>query len=503
MKRGETIKRGRKMRREFILAVALVLPMPSFAQQWVARYNGPANSTDWANAIAIDGSGNVYVTGMSMGSGTARDYATVKYNSEGVEQWARRYNGPGNGDDYAYAIAVDDSGNVYVTGVSKGSGTNDDYATVKYNSEGVEQWVARYNGQGDGYDGASAIAVDDSGNVYVTGYDGSDTSYDYATVKYNSEGVEQWVARYDGPANSWDYAYAIAVDGNYVYVTGCSGGDYATVKYNSEGVEQWVARYDGPANGYDEASAIAADGSGNVYVTGYSDSVGTNHDYATVKYNSEGVEQWVARYDRPGNYSDVAEAIAVDGSDNIYVTGWTQTYVAGWSKSSVANYGYAYDYATVKYNSEGVEQWVAIYNGPGNDYDLAEAIAVDGDYVYVTGYSEGLGTGYDYATIKYSCAGIEENRSQIIEDRRQKLEVYPNPSFGNSVIRYNLSEKTDIILKLYDISARLVQTIYSETQEKGEHEVSLGCATSLPGGIYFIRLETDELKAIKKLLIFK
>ena len=122
------------------------------AQQWVARYDGPASSDDVANALAVDGSGNVYVTGWSTGSGTGYDYATVKYNAAGVQQWAARYDGPASGDDYAGALAVDGSGNVYVTGYSAGSGTGYDYATVKYNAAGVQQWAARYDGPASGDD---------------------------------------------------------------------------------------------------------------------------------------------------------------------------------------------------------------------------------------------------------------------------------------------------------------------------------------------------------------
>jgi uncharacterized delta-60 repeat protein len=374
-------------------------------EQWVARYNGPGNYDDEACALAVDNSGNVYVTGYSVGSGTSTDYATIKYNSQGKEQWVARYNGTGNYDDVAYALAVDNFGNVYVTGYSRGSETDRDYATVKYNSQGKEQWVARYNGTGNYDDVAYALAVDNFGNVYVTGYSrGSETDRDYATVKYNSQGKEQWVARYNGPRNSWDEACALAVDnsGN-VYVTGRSYGsetydDYATIKYNSQGEEQWVARYNEPGNSYDdEACALAVDNFGNVYVTGYSVGSGTYSDYATVKYNSQGKEQWVARYNGPRNSRDVAYALAVDNSGNVYVTGY-----------SFGSGTYS-DYATVKYNSQGEEQWVARYNGPGNSYDYAEALAVDNSgNVYVTGYSVGSGTGYDYATVKYNSQGEEQ-----------------------------------------------------------------------------------------------
>jgi len=373
-------------------------------EQWVQRYNGPGNSSDVATAIAVDASGNVYMTGGSSGSGTSVDYATIKYNTNGVEQWVQRYNGPGNSDDRAYAIAIDASGNVYVTGYSYGSGTFYDYATIKYNTNGVEQWVQRYNGPGNFYDDATAIAVDGSGNVYVTGYSyGSGTFYDYATIKYNTNGVEQWVQRYNGPGNDRDGANAIAVDGSGdVYVTGSSYGsgtssDYATIKYNTNGVEQWVQRYNGPGNDRDGANAIAVDASGNVYVTGWSGGSGTFYDYATIKYNTNGVEQWVQRYNGPGNDWDEANAIAVDGSGNVYVTG--RSYGLGTSS----------DYATIKYNTNGVEQWVQRYNGPGNDRDGANAIAVDGSgNVYVTGSSYGSGTSSDYATIKYNTNGVEQ-----------------------------------------------------------------------------------------------
>jgi uncharacterized delta-60 repeat protein len=404
---------------------------------WVRRYNGPGNGSDQAYAMAIDNSGNIYVTGRSTGSGTSSDYATIKYNSSGDTVWVRRYNGPGNGSDVARALAVDNSGNVYVAGYSVGSGTFEDYATIKYNSSGDTLWVRRYNGPGNNEDWASAIAVDFSGNVFVTGT----SAGDYGTIKYNSNGDTVWVRRYNGPGNNSDQALAIAIDnsGN-VYVTGQSIGgtnyDYATIKYNSSGDTVWVRRYNGPGNGEDQGNAIAVDNSGNVYVTGYSSGSGTSVDYATIKYNSSGDTVWVRRYNGPGNGSDVARALAVDNSGNVYVTGysvgsgtsddyvtikynssgdtvWVRRYDGNgvdWAASiAVDNSGYVYvtgisdgDYKTIKYNSSGDTVWLTSYNGPGNGSDYALAIAIDNsNNVYISGYSAGSGTGYDYATIKY------------------------------------------------------------------------------------------------------
>nr|MDQ2987388.1 SBBP repeat-containing protein [Armatimonadota bacterium] len=260
-------------------------------QLWVARYNGPGNSYDLAHALAVDGAGNVYVTGYSLGAGTREDYATIKYGSNGNQLWLARYNGPGNEYDYANALAVDAAGNVYVTGESYGGENDFDYATIKYDSNGNQLWVARYDGPGNDLDLAWALAVDGAGSVYVTGSSvGAGTFSDYATIKYDSNGNELWVARYNGPGNNDDSATALAVDGaGNVYVTGSSYGpgtfyDYATIKYDSNGNQVWLARYNGTGNGNDFASALTVDGAGNVYVTGGSQGVGPGPDYATIKY---------------------------------------------------------------------------------------------------------------------------------------------------------------------------------------------------------------------------
>jgi uncharacterized delta-60 repeat protein len=375
-------------------------PAGSPQEAWIAHYDGPANAVDEAKAIALDSSGNVYITGRSNGGPiNGFDYATVKYNSAGQEQWVARYNGPESADDHAEAIAVDISGNVYVTGTS-GTG----YATIKYSSTGQEQWVTRYDSQ-NGFGEATALAIDSSGNIYVTGgSSGPDGSTDYATVKYNPDGQQQWVARYSGPDTvGGDYANAIAIDNSdNIYVTGDSsgsgtGGDYATVKYNSAGQQQWAARYDGPVHQFDGALAIALDNVGNFYVTGSSFGSGGNYDYATIKYNVSGQQQWVARYNGPPNGLDFAIALAVDSSGSTYVTG------------SSEGSGTSDDYATVKYDSAGQQQWVARYNGPGNHLDDAYAIVVDNaGGVYVTGYSDGTDSAEDYATIKYNSDGQQQ-----------------------------------------------------------------------------------------------
>jgi hypothetical protein len=368
-------------------------------KQWEATYEGPAD--DEPAAITVDSTG-VYVTGYSAGGTTGPDYFTVKYDpSNGNVLWQARYDGPSHLGDYATAIAVDSAGNVYVTGYSyRGQQTkHSDYCTVKYDSNGNLIWDVRYDSRRNGMDEASAIAVDTSGNVYITGKSkeslarGEEKKYDYYTVKYNSSGRTLWEVRYNGPTNGDDEATAIALDSSGVYVTGRSMGsgnnfDYYTAKYDIDnGSTLWELRYnDGDS---DEAVAIALDSLG-VYVTGKSIASGNNSNYYTVKYNNNsGGKNWDATYD--AGATGQATDIAVDSDGNVYVTGFATGATTGM------------DCFTIKYDKFGAVIWVAKYDGLAHLGDYAAAIAVNlsSVRVYVVGYSTGSTSKKDFLILKY------------------------------------------------------------------------------------------------------
>jgi uncharacterized delta-60 repeat protein len=371
-------------------------------QQWVQRYNGPGNSddgTNGTNAIAVDSSENVYVAGWSAGTENT-DYVVIKYNSNGDQQWAQRYNGPGNDYDAPYGIALDSSGNVYVTGTSTGDGTGFDYTTIKYNNDGVQQWAQSYNGSGNAYDAAQALAVDDSGNVFVAGVSTAQNGLgDCVTIKYDTDGNQQWVKVYDGPANGTDYGNSVAVDDSEnVYVTGSSTGsttdrDYLTLKYDSGGEQQWAMTYSSAGSSVDEGRSVALDDSGNVYVTGvlaYTEGKSSTDDWGTIKYNSSGSERWVQIYNGPAGIADEAWSIAVDLNGNSYVVGYSHGLTSG------------SDLTSIKYDTDGVQQWLQAYDSPTHGTDTGFDITLDSQgNVYVTGAS-GPGSAIDFATIKYS-----------------------------------------------------------------------------------------------------
>ncbi|AFH47897.1 PKD repeat protein [Ignavibacterium album JCM 16511] len=547
---------------------------------WVAKY-GDAPVNKRGTAIAVDAEGNVYTTGWISGSSSPVSYITIKYDVTGQKQWDVIYNSGWNG--YATAITLDNQGNVYVTGHSSGGTTDYDYATIKYDPCGQQQWVARYSEPLHALDIPKSIVVDDSGYVYVTGtsYD-STTFFDIVTIKYDQLGQQQWVRRYDDPGLAGsrdDCAFAIAIDNDRnIIITGGTQGlgnlglppefyqDCVTIKYNPHGDTAWIRKYDS-GRGQDWGTDLVIDSLNNIYIAGsaYGQS---SSDYLTLKYSSDGQLLWDKYYNGPLYASgDYASAIAIDNESNLYITG----------KSKALNWE---DFATLKYNSLGELQWVIRYDGPSNGIDQALSIAVDPEKnVYVFGKSLGGNYRYDFLTIKYiqesivstslisnSTAGsttlevvsivgfsigdsiiinpggpneemnkilgfgsihlqsplqydhfagesvIKLNPTDVKDDQNiipSKFELhqnYPNPFNPTTKIKYRIPNVgTGLalsVLKVYDLLGNEVATLVNEYKPAGSYEVEFN-GNNLASGIYFCRMQAGNYISIKKMMLLK
>lgn len=479
---------------------------------WVRYFDGGANHYDYGQAMTIDNMGNVYVTGRSITSGTHYDITTLKYDTDGVLQWVAVYAGAYGDDDEGNDIVVDDSGYVYVTGYTYSLSTSTDYITIKYDNDGDTVWTARYDGAANSADQTTALALDGLGNLYVTGYSdaGGDDYFDCVTVKYDTAGNELWVASYDGPVlYADDRINDIACYGDYIYVTGesegeTSGPDYITIKYDNSGDTVWTRRYDGPAGSYDIAAALTVDDDGNVYITGESSGSGTSSDYATIKYTSTGISEWTARYNGPASAGDQANAIAIDNSGNVFVTG-----------RSYANEPFTpeYDYLTIKYNASGSEQWTARYDGTGHTQDEALAIVVDDEgYAYITGASTGTTSYEDVVTIKYAATGVDESTNHMLNDAVFSLTASPNPFSKLTNIRYSMLDTGYLIqnpaIMIYDAAGRLVKSFYQESRIENQGSVFMWDGTdqvgrTLGSGVYFARLEASNVQQTEIILLVR
>jgi hypothetical protein len=342
--------------------------------------------------IAIDGSGNAYITGRTMSTnyditpgafqtsnGGSYDVFVTQLNSTGNGLIYSTYIG-GSDLDYGYDIAIDGSGNAYITGITMSTNyditagafqtTNGgiwDVFVTKLNSTGTGLIYSTYIG-GTSTDVGNDIAIDGSGNAYITGgtistnyyitpgafQTSNGGSYDVFVTKLNSTGTGLIYSTYIG-GSSYDYGFGIAIDGSgNAYITGTTnstdyyitpgafqttnGGsqDVFVTQLNSTGTGLIYSTYIG-GSGNDECRAIAIDGSGNAYITGYTSS--TNYDitpgafqtsnggYTDVfvtKLNSTGTGLIYSTY-IGGSAGDQGYAIAIDGSGNAYITGYTSS----------------------------------------------------------------------------------------------------------------------------------------------------------------------------------
>ncbi|MDQ3022607.1 MAG: SBBP repeat-containing protein [Bacteroidota bacterium] len=505
-------------------------------EEWAVRFSQISNSNDGATDISLDKSGNIYVTGASLSQGNQSDYATIKYNFDGIQQWVKTYNGPGNREDIANAIAIDNYGNVYITGSSEAYSSGVDFATIKYSSSGVELWVKRFTSEGIHLDAGYKIAVDNSDNVYIVGesYNDSLLVRDNCTIKYDSSGTLQWVRKYHG-----GILYDLTIDdSNNVYVSGVNLDDVVTIKYNSSGTQKWVSRYDGQLNEDDFALSIGVDSLFNVYVSGSSEEIPmTFGGYLTIKYNNLGIREWVRIYEGTGNFLDVARAMQVDRSGNVYVTGYSTESGQGYNMTTIkyntygdtlwkASYhnglndiafaitfdksgnvyvtgesdgnGTSDDYATVKYNSFGQQQWVKRYDYSGQFADIASKIAVDNaGNLYVTGSSN-----RDFLTIKYSQPTEIINLLLEIPSEFNLEQNYPNPFNPSTNISYQLPASSFISLKVFDILGKEVATLVNQKQNAGSYSVSFD-GSNLSNGIYFYKIEADNFIETKRMILIK
>ncbi|NVO04067.1 MAG: T9SS type A sorting domain-containing protein [Bacteroidetes bacterium] len=157
---------------------------------WERTYNTSSNLDDIASGIKVDASGNVYVTGTTTSTTQNKNMTTIKYNSSGTQQWVQTYNDALNGNDEANAIALDASNNVYITGYITTEIDKKDYQTIKYNNSGTEIWTIHSDATSHLNDIARDIAIDNNGDILIAGEsETGPNTYTYYTIKYIEKSI--------------------------------------------------------------------------------------------------------------------------------------------------------------------------------------------------------------------------------------------------------------------------------------------------------------------------
>ncbi len=372
---------------------------------WEKRYNGPANRDDIAYSVVVDSVGDVIVTGISDPGGFFYDIYTAKYAAAtGALLWEVRFNGPSGYQDLANAVIVDSTNNVLITGSSVNAVTVDyDTYTAKYAAAtGALIWETRsIMGSSDA---GLSIATNATGDVAITGRSHNGTDYDIYTAKYaGATGALLWEKQVNGPDSLDDEGHMVVMDaaGNVIVTgqlpnLGFIAGSYTAKYASADGALLWEQRPVGglAQNGY----AVALDSDGNVIATGLTRNAALIPDVFTTKYAAaDGRLLWSNRYNGPGDHYDSAYAVKVDAGNNVTIAGQARN-TSGNSDFYVARYS----------GVDGSLLWDARYDGPaGNDDNLNAsyikpgklAVTANGGVV-VTGLSSN-GTNYDYATVLF------------------------------------------------------------------------------------------------------
>jgi hypothetical protein len=539
--------------------VAIVKYNAAGQQVWYTGYNCPLNALVPPFSLALDPQGNLLLAGTTTSSYS--DFLTLKYSSAGALLWVAAYNGPANGSDQATDLALDGQGNVYVAGGSaypSGTGSNQDCAVIKYSANGLQQWIAWHHDPSEEFSYPS-IDLDSQGNIYVTGSSQTGgNQIDYLTLKFDASGREVWSRRYDGPMQQPDCPCGLAVDPwDNVIVSGTSstpaawGQEYLTIKYDPAGNQLWMRGYRG---NWVESNTmncdLALDAEGSVYLTGTSAYYSFYPDCGTIKYDSQGNLKWIAISKYRDDCFGGGYYLALDAENNVFVAGDYAT--IGMDPSfltvklrqipgevSVAmtpsavpvvipaqGGSFSYELATVNGVADSLAidyWWRAIYPsstlsqflcGPLSveappDSSLLQRVqrvpgnAAAGTYLYIlnAGRYPGIIWATDTLQVTKAAAGngpligdwanTGEQAQPVSIPSGLQMTSSPNPFNTSTVASYKLQVASYVSLKVYDTAGRLVATLAEGWRDAGEHHTTFDGA-KLASGVYLARLETTS-----------
>jgi hypothetical protein len=447
---------------------------------WSTFVGGSGN--DFVRDIAVDSSGNVYVTGDSSATwgtpinafSTTTEAFVAKFNSSGSLVWNTFLGGSGN-SEAGTAITLDASGNVFVTGWSNATwgtpvtgygGGSFDAFVAKLNTSGALQWNTFAGGSG--IDAAYGVVLDSSGSIYIAGNSSAtwgspvaaySSGEDGFVAKFSSTGSLTWNTFVGGSGN--DRAEDLAIDANNnIYGVGysnatwgtpvrayTSGQDATAFNLTSAGALSWNTFLGG--SGTDYLGRIAIDSSGNSYLSGYSGATwGTpvaaytaGNDGSVVKLNSTGALQWNTFIG--GSGADVTNGITLDSNSNVVVTGVASTtFGTPWR-----SYTSGQDVFVAYLNTNGALGAVGFYGGTGSDVGFAVTSDTSGN-TYVAGYSNATwgtpitaySTGYDGFAMKIaSLTSVVTNTNDSGVGSLRQAMADANGITGTDTIQFNIA----------------------------------------------------------------
>jgi len=480
--------------------------------EWNDVFTGPGNhSLDAPIDIVYDQNGAVISVGTTRDSGVV----VIKYNLSGTRQWV--YYDPDE-NEVIYSITIDNLGNIYLAGQDRiPSSSNFDATLIKIDANGSQVYHKQfvYGGTSSGWVAKFvSIRADLNGDLVAIGDCRRTSSNYYSAViaKITTGGSELWsyVHSTDSLYMGSFYNADIAFDqGNNIYAVTAAGqgiqGGYSDVVIlkmdNPTGSIIWNTKYDGGNNGPDNIRSVHSDNYGNIFISTYSRYSGSNYSHVLSKLDaSNGMVIWsneIRNFGQTGNSKFTYNDCYFDTNGDFLVSS------PDLSISTIKRYNTDADTIWTKYipgafvGTAGNYTWMDIWQttvlkGPDGKIYLGcsgnQTIQSDPTDVMVACLSENP-----------SAVGEED---KIIPDKFVLGQNYPNPFNPNTIIGYQLSVSSKVILKVYDILGNEITTLVNEEKPAGHYEVEFN-SSILSSGIYFYQLNAGDFVQTKKLILLK
>ncbi|MEA3515496.1 MAG: SBBP repeat-containing protein, partial [Nanoarchaeota archaeon] len=407
-------------------------------RQWT--YISGSENYDYGQDIELDSNNNIYVTGYTYDgtnfAGSSNKYTVgvlggydvfvIKLNTIGQRQWTYIAGSIVSNHEFGKSIAVDTTGNSYVTGytydgtnfagssnkLTEGELDKNDVFVIKLNTIGQRQWTYIAGSNVSKSEIGEGIAVDTSGNSYVAGYTYDGTNFAGSSNKL-TEGE---------------------LDRNDVFV----------IKLNTIGQRQWTYIAGSNVSKSDYSRGIAVDTSGNSYAVGCTDDginlgdadnkfiegIPSSNDVFVIKLNSAGSRMWTFIGASTDSKNDQSYDIALDDNNNSHITGYTYGGINFTNSNNKSFDGIlsSLDTFVMKLNSSGKRQWTHLIGGMNDSNEYAQAITINGagTSIYLTGNSN---AGANFAGSSETEGSLSGNDAFIM--KLEDTQVIAQPTYSN------------------------------------------------------------------------
>lgn len=554
-----------------LLSVLLLLaPLTAQAQwipQWYSLYTGPYQDNDVPTDLTVDASGNAYMTALLHDSTRYFDGLICKFAPNGTLLWQKLIESQPSKSDYAWDIATDADGRVYVAG-GKYIGTAHHGTLTCYDPDGAEVW-SRSTGNISTSNGWAAMTIFAARDLYALTDMYEQGTYGLTLFKCNLAGDSLWQVFVPAPLTP---SMSEIVDGYFPWTsrlleTAPSGDVYAAagigegsdkdlwlVRFTSDGDTVWTRRYDGPQAGADTLSAMAVDAAGNVFLAGATRGANGKSDFLVLRYSAAGALSWARTIDGPGQANDRAWGLAADAAGNVIVTGvrvdldnraraftikysaagdslWADAYTTTllWQESNgqsvilgadgeafVCGSGYVTSVAGslfIRYGSDGTRAEWATDQCSLDAYNrlIYTHMIPDGfGGIYLGGRSTcNFSEASDIVMLRYY------NMSSAVRDlgdpgppAAARLEQnYPNPFNSATTIRFTVDVPGAVDLSIYDVLGRVVRRDHETALAPGVYGFDWDGrddeGREVASGVYFYRLQSATAREIRKMVLLR